>query len=196
MPERKITMLEMIQDVKKALDGGAFISALALALTFPDICGRVRAVKLGLKNSNDRHTYINWFNECAAKYFAEPQTVDGNKDSSHHYPMFDGNTCYALRCAVLHSGNTNLKEGIKVTVETDNFDLCIYGRDQLGLLGGSTSVLQDSKGKITKYIRLDVRAFCFFICLAAEDFYSTCNPEDFQNNTFRIIDMLDKSQFP
>lgn len=34
-------MLEKVKDVKLALKGGAYQSALALALTLPDICGQI-----------------------------------------------------------------------------------------------------------------------------------------------------------
>lgn len=56
-------MLQLIDDVNKALDAECYYSALTLALTSPDICGKAEFPK---KNNTNR--YKNWYNEHIGKY--------------------------------------------------------------------------------------------------------------------------------
>lgn len=55
-------MLQLIDDVNKALDAECYYSALALALTFPDICGKAEYPQ---KNTN---RYKDWYDEHIGKY--------------------------------------------------------------------------------------------------------------------------------
>lgn len=51
-------MLKLIDNVNKALDAEFYYSALTLALTFPDICGKAEYPK---ENSTKR--YKDWYDE-------------------------------------------------------------------------------------------------------------------------------------
>ena len=42
-------LLEIIKEIEKALDNEMFLSALALTLTLPDICGKAEYPELGNK---------------------------------------------------------------------------------------------------------------------------------------------------
>jgi len=75
-------MENIFKDIKKAQGAGACYSALALALTIPDVCSQAEGIP-----------YWDWFDKWAK-----------NND------YFNGSHCYALRCAFLHSLNANIEE--------------------------------------------------------------------------------------
>lgn len=152
-------MLDKIEDVRKALKGGAYYSATALALTFPDICCRVEN---GLKNGEKttRSMYIDWVNKHM-------------KFDDFHFPMkgfetqtFGGEMCYSLRCKVLHNGNTEVKnEELKVMV--DEFRLMLPSDPDY--YHGYTYI-EGENGKTATCIGIDY--LCEMLCDAAEEFYS------------------------
>ena len=98
-------MIEKIKEIERAIGGGYYYCALALALTIPDICGQVYSPELSrTQNSGDR--YAKWFNEFVAQiYLKEPNLKFPNGTSI----TFNGYACYLLRCTYLHSGNYDLK---------------------------------------------------------------------------------------
>ena len=53
----------IVDDVNKALDHNAYIAALTLALTIPDICGKAYYPELG-----NKRRYIKWFDEYIGQY--------------------------------------------------------------------------------------------------------------------------------
>lgn len=75
----------MLKEVLHSVDAGQAYSALALALTLPDICGFIEYPKLrGPGQIGER--YQLWCNE-----WGKILTIDGAN-------------CWALRCAYLHNG--------------------------------------------------------------------------------------------
>lgn len=74
-------------DIKNALAGKAYLSALALALTIPDICTKEKG----------RKAYCTWYNQ----YFVYNSVSDVN------YSLTD-KECYALRCSFLHEMKTDI----------------------------------------------------------------------------------------
>ena len=71
-----------LKDMMSALKSGAPHSALALAVSIPDICG---SIEYPDKNIGER--YVSWCDEWAAGLL-----------------VMSSADCYALRCAYLHSG--------------------------------------------------------------------------------------------
>ncbi len=65
----------IVEEVKKAIQGEAYIAALGLALTIPDMC--CGSGSLG-------RDYVSWFNQYV------------------HNTYIKGDECYALRCSLLH----------------------------------------------------------------------------------------------
>lgn len=83
-------MKNLIESIQKALKERNFYAALYLALTLPDICGKITSPSA---HSKDR--YIKWFDHYLSKQYSG---------------FLTGNDCYALRCAALHEGNENITE--------------------------------------------------------------------------------------
>ena len=52
-------LLRLIDDMNKALDNDCFLSALSLALTLPDICGKAKYPD----EKSTKKRYIDWYDE-------------------------------------------------------------------------------------------------------------------------------------
>ncbi len=81
-------MEEFIQALEKNIVCENWYGAIFLALTLPDICG-----KLEYPGMPSTKRYPEWFNR-----YVQP------KYTNQHHTFLSGNDCYALRCALLHEG--------------------------------------------------------------------------------------------
>ena len=77
--------VEILRDVHRSVQAGHTYSALALALTLPEICGYIEYPQLGGQGDVGEH-YRRWCDEWARML------------------VVDGANCYALRCAYPHNG--------------------------------------------------------------------------------------------
>ena len=94
-------MEKKIDEIKQCLNLKLYNSALTLTLTLPSICARV---EYDNATNGDKAMYINWFNKYAKdKFTFEAVRIPG--DNLVQFNTIDGDTCYKLRCAVLHAGN-------------------------------------------------------------------------------------------
>jgi hypothetical protein len=93
-------MRHLVIAVERAIADGNHHAALALALTLPDICGRIddASAKVG-----DR--YSAWFNRYMAHCYVHHV---GPLHIRHEF--LTGADFYALRCAVLHEGRDQITE--------------------------------------------------------------------------------------
>lgn len=73
--EEKMSSYSIVDEVKKAIQGEAYIAAVALVLTIPDMCCGANST------SGD---YVDWF------------------DTYVNHEFLKGTECYALRCSFLH----------------------------------------------------------------------------------------------
>lgn len=115
-------MLEhIIDDILLAKNNHAYISALSLALTLPNILSNIEYSK-----ETGKEKYTEWFDKWVYKYYEQPKSENEFINRGIEATKFDGNACYLLRCALLHSGNTDLidKKGNR---KTDQFELGISG---------------------------------------------------------------------
>lgn len=84
-------MHHLIDAVKLSVDQKNWYAALSLALTLPDICGRLEG---RIKGSQKR--YADWFDRfVSSRYRGGP---------FYSMQFLGGDDCYALRCAFLHQG--------------------------------------------------------------------------------------------
>lgn len=159
-------MIDKINDIKRAVEAKAYLSALALALTIPDICGKLAYPTIPRVGER----YIKWFDDYVSQFYGPPEK---------EYPQFTGEICYKLRCACLHAGNT---EGIPI----DQFDLCIDG---CSCFGSTWSIESDRK----QHIRINVEEFCLAVCTAAEQFYNqNIDSFDFSDTHITIINIQEE----
>ena len=102
------TFLDRVKEVELNIEDGRWQSALALALTLPDICGgigfpdivkryRDGSIMLDRQKNPTRDVgaqYIRWFDEYAGDFFKiSPEDAA---------PYICGERCWQLRCEYLH----------------------------------------------------------------------------------------------
>lgn len=155
-------MLNLIKEIKIALDYNLFHVALGMALTLPDICGNIE-----FKETKVKKRYIDWCNS----YLYNQGFINNDKK------VISGEDCYLLRCAVLHSNNLKLKEN-------RTFLLRISSTKDKGIY--TESQLKES----SKYIELDIRHLCHILCNAAEEYYQQhTEKKDFEEHNYKILDI-------
>ena len=112
-----------VDDIKRAINNKSYLSALALALILPDICGKREYYRTS--NMDTRDMYVEWFDKWIYKQLEIPKSKNENFEHYDELVKFDGNVCYALRCAFLHSGNNLDKYYDKNGIKIDRFELCV-----------------------------------------------------------------------
>lgn len=85
-----IIMENILKSIENSLQNKNWYSALVLSLILPDICGKLEG-----NNKSSSERYPEWFNTYLGKKY------DG---------FLSGNDCYALRCAFLHEGSSNIEK--------------------------------------------------------------------------------------
>jgi hypothetical protein len=191
-------MKHKIIDIRRSLEYECFHSALALALTLPDVCGMIKypyESRVGVR-------YINWFNEYVYPFYHHPNACEQYANTME----FTGSYCYQLRCKYLHEGHIDIHNHHEVKV--DKFVLCLSSDNHSGIYADSYNIELDMdcpsppfKYKYTT-IRIDVRRLCKCICNAAEQFYNEYNDKsvfhehsvefiNIENEIMRFIDNKD-----
>ena len=132
---------KMIDEIAVALNQGLYLVALSAALTLPDVCGKAEYPEERVSTR-----YKKWYSTFVP---------DGNLPED---------SVYALRCSLLHEGNTNAKDknDIKFQLMTNAYtqsieiDFCI------------TSKVTHANGTSEKRITVYVGYLCTAICNAAK----------------------------
>lgn len=154
-------MKQIIDEIKRALENNLPIAALTMALTIPDICGRIHYY---IPDVGKR--YRNWFNKYVYKYYKGNFSFSLNDSSDDiKFRNFDGRLCYKLRCAILHSGNAKIdiidKFKFYYTPPANNPESDDYT---------CITFVNDRKNKYE--YQLNINQFCTIMCNAAEEFFN------------------------
>ena len=141
---------EIINEINRLLKNEYPYSALGMALTIPDICGNIAYPKAACGER-----YIRWFNE----YVSPINCLQSGED----YRLFDGEICFKLRCAYLHSGNFDLghKKAVK---DIERFTLHYSQDPELRFM----KIEQAIDGRYQ--IDIDLGVLCDQLCKAAKIF--------------------------
>ena len=97
--------------IEEAIEKRCFLPALALSLVIPDICAKYDYPDI--YNSHAEYNghkgqgaaYAKWYDENIGNYDIDPLTKIG---------LFDGRSCWKLRCQFLHSGSVELDEFMSI----------------------------------------------------------------------------------
>ena len=135
-----LSMKKIIDSVYNSLENENWYAALFVALTLPDICA---ALKAG-KTSGEK--YAGWF----------------EKNLSQYKGFLSGNDCYALRCALLHSGKDDISDQRKREV----LEHCVFLTK-----GAHCNLFKDCvfNGEKKSFLQLNIQTFCKDICKAVEN---------------------------
>ena len=184
------TFLDRIEEVELNIVDGRWQSALALALTLPDICGGIAfpeivkhyrdgRVMLDRQKNPTRDVgtqYIRWFDEYAGDYFKLSQ--------SSEKPYICGERCWQLRCEYLHQNKGFLNDENNI-------------RFHLGLNCGMSVCQLDSMNiqENGNDIRIDIEQFCLRMCKAAKSYYDKVHLEkDFSLYNTPVLDFVQVTQ--
>ena len=170
-------MLELIEDIKRALNSNCLKVSLGMALTLPDICGQIEFPK-----ETTRKRYVKW---CDA-YLFNQGFVSGDLEKR----VISGEMCYKLRCAYLHSGNLELKQ--KDTDDFPEFHLLLCSKEDNGIY--YEPLYKDLEGK-NWMVKVDVRHLTEVLCNAATEYYEQHNNKsNFLNHHIVIEDVEEKAE--
>lgn len=171
-------MLQLIKEIEASLKAKNLRCAIGMALTLPDICGQVEypnETQVGKR-------YADWCNQ----YLLNQGFVTSSKSTDKSTPhILSGDTCYKLRCAFLHSGNTDLNQ--RKNDHYPFFELRISSAIDNGIFVEPYTVNEQGE---TIYFSLDARHLCYVLCSAAKEYYKIHEPKsDFSEHQFSIVDI-------
>ena len=144
-------MLEIITDIDLAIQAGAYRAALALALTIPDICGHISS-----PNDNVGIRYRRWFDSWVKQYYP--------------FGVITGDTCYKMRCAYLHSGNSGADESYIKTIDFyvhsdgNSFHDDMYEFEPSKNRKGGLDLIR---------VQINIAKLCAAMCAGARDYYNS-----------------------
>ena len=201
----------ILDDIEQAIECKAYLPALALALTLPDMCGKVAGYtntdsyknlqrELELLKCKER-------NDEEKKRFSElKKMISGydykewlratiyNEEYSQYLLSNDWNSkdiaeiIYNLRCAFLHTGETvenatlTDDDGVKVNY---NFELIIEGVDKFG---GSELTMESKVVERNHDIRLAIVGLCKELCNGARVYFNeNRNNPAWNDKTIKIV---------
>ncbi len=184
--EASFTFLHRVKEVELNLEDGRWQSALALALTLPDICGGIAFPDLIKRYRDGRpmldrqknpvrdvgSQYIRWFDEYAGEFF--------KASSEDQEPYICGERCWQLRCEYLHQNKGFLNDEGEV-------------RFHLGLNCGTSLCQLDRSERQSKRtdIRIDIEQFCQRMCRASRSYYEKVYREkDFSLYNTPVLDFI------
>jgi hypothetical protein len=148
--------------IRKSLESQNWYAALYMSMTLPDICARLESDD-GKTNAN---RYMAWFE----KYLADNYKREIGPDR-HLHVFLSGADCYALRCAILHEGITDITtQRCRDAVERFHFTVVGAHCNQFNFV-----------------LQLDVPTFCNDVCRAAERWI-----DDFRTNHPDKLNRLDQ----
>lgn len=184
-------MREVIDGVREAIEKECWLSALALALTIPDICGQIAYPDLANRRGNRlvRKQYEKWFRENLEHYFPDDTGYDENGRARR--PYFTADMCYRLRCEIFHSGSDDIdfEYGEKEDGFDYEYDFRLWAH-ACNSFGESYPVPHDNE-RVTKTIRvsIDIKTLCDALCDEAERFLQQIGHETLQKHRIEIVDV-------
>ena len=144
-------MQRFIDAAKIAVATENWYAALALALSMPDICGRLENPAAG-----SQARFVAWFDKFLLKHYQS--RVGVNREL---YSFLCGADCYALRCAFLHQGEFGIDDQrAQQALERFHFTAPRHG-------------CFIHKNQINNTLQLQVDAFCKDVCEGVEEWLVT-----------------------
>lgn len=173
----------LIEDINKALDAEAYMAALSLVLTLPDICAKAEyGDSLG-----NRKRYIKWFDEYIGQYEKPPI-----KSGETQMPYLSGEVVYQLRCSILHQGTPNIDTD-KIKDEScriDHFTLVIEKKKPFDIytdFASISSMICPRQSKPVRSYEVNIRRLCLIIVSTVRNYYEE-NQDKFTFFSYNIFD--------
>ncbi|MCI1736228.1 MAG: hypothetical protein LKM38_02335 [Pseudomonas veronii] len=140
-----------------------------MSLSLPDICSKLEAAN----NKTSGVKYAAWFDEYMMnKYSFQHPLMNGRTI------FMDGDSCYALRCSMLHQGDADL-----TTQKVRSFLDSIHFTTTTGHCNRVNGVLQ-----------LDVSAFCTDVCNSVAEWHERFKTKDGAQDKLRNLFLVHVSE--
>lgn len=134
----EIKMNNFIHSIQLSIEQKNWYGALTLALTMPDICGKLEFPK---QHTNKR--YINWFEKYLGNIYKT--TIHGEV-----HVFLSGRDAYALRCSYLHGGEADITKQKQQEI-----------LDGFVFLASNDPLKKPSHcNRINEILQLDTQVFC------------------------------------
>lgn len=153
---------KIVEDINTALENGAYLSALSLALTLPDVCGKAE-----YPNESVGKRYIHWYDEYIGKY---------ETDGQSSCPYLSGEVVYSLRNHFLHQTTPDVDK-TKITNpqnQIDEFELVIEPKNKYDIYADLS--VDGNPGE--KEYHVNIQRLCFILTRTASWYYKN-NKEKF-----------------
>lgn len=180
---RNITIDDYISEIKESINNKNYLTALSVALMIPDICRKMSLECLSYQEWFNKYVFEKYYN---TKYIEEP--IKKDRSYNLYQIRLNGEVCYALRNAILHSGTSYVefkKSGQKDKAKIDRIELCINSMSEIdNQYGEAVSIITYNKDKKVISIRINIITLIISIIKGFEDFKN-------QNNNTRLFYIID-----
>ncbi|GAA4878741.1 hypothetical protein [Ferrimonas pelagia] len=147
--------------VRKNIESKNWYGALFLALTMPDICGKLAYPEIEFAGQR----YKKWFDANLAE--VNKANIMGNE-----VVFLTATDCWALRCSLLHQGTDNITDQRAQEI-ISKFEFTTMGMHRI---------------KINSVLTLNVASFCEEICQSVENWFNSVSDDtDIQESISKII---------
>ena len=144
-------MQHFVDAIRAAVAQGNWHAALALALTLPDICGRLESPANG-----SQARFVAWYDRFLLRRY---QSHIGPDRRLHTF--LSGHDCYALRCAFLHQGEFDIDDQhAQQVLERFHFTAPRLGQFV-------------HNNQFNNTLQLQVDRFCLDVCEATEEWLAS-----------------------
>ncbi|WNZ58231.1 hypothetical protein QT397_13120 [Microbulbifer sp. MKSA007] len=137
-------MERFTNSIRKNLETENWYGALFMALTMPDICGKITYPEI--EHSGPR--YKEWFN-------ANLSQINKSNIMGKEVVFLTASDCWALRCSLLHAGTDDITEQRAQEV-LEKFEFTTLGMHRI---------------HINNILTLNIKAFCNEVIQAVEAWY-------------------------
>ena len=167
----------IVHEIRMAMSHELYLSALALALTLPDTCGKA-------EYPNEDYNGVRYKNWCSQYVITDRCDSPYGQDM----PYLNEEIIYSLRNCLLHQSTPSVEQSEihESRCKVDKFELVITGED-----GANGDLSMVAYGKDMNIVRRELKVhishLCYILCTAAEDYYKN-NKEKFDFIKYSIED--------
>lgn len=167
----------IVSEIRIALSHDLYLSALALALTLPDTCGKAEYPEESLNGVR----YKDWCSQYVI-------TDRCNSPYGCDMPYLSEEIIYSLRNSLLHQSTPNVEQS-KIREDrckVDKFELVIPREDSAT---GDLSMVSYGEGMriVHRELKVYISHLCYILCAAAENYYKN-NKEKFGFIKYSLTD--------